>query len=111
MGFFDRFQTPSDPTTYTAPKGIPDPDSPRELVLYQYRSCPYCARVLRAVDALDLGEQVQLRDTMREREARQELLQATGTSQVPCLFVDGVPFHESADIVDWLQAYKVRGVA
>ena len=32
-------------------------------------------------------------------------------TQVPCLFIDGVPFHESADIVAWLQAYAVRGGA
>ena len=54
---------------------------------------------------------VQMRDTRTEPGARAELLRRTGRTQVPCLFVDDVPFFESADIVDWLAAYAVRGGA
>lgn len=86
---------------------IPSPDARRSLVLYKYDSCPFCFRVARAIRELSLD--VPTRDTLVEPGAREELIAATGRSQVPCLFIDGVPLLESADIIAWLRDYAVQG--
>jgi glutaredoxin 3 len=84
----------------------PTPDRDRALVLYKYDTCPYCQRVFRKIAALGLS--VPTRDVNTEAGARQELFEATRRSQVPCLFIDGVPLFESADIMEWLEAYAAR---
>jgi len=89
-----------------APTHVPSPDQERELVLYGRRSCPYCVRVYRELERLELT--VELRDTSGGSSHRQVLIQQTGRSQVPCLFIDGEALFESADIVAWLRAYKAR---
>lgn len=66
-----------------------------ELTLYGYPQCPYCARVLRAIEELDL--EVPLRNTMQEPQHRSELLEATGRGTVPVLRIEG------PDGVDWLR--------
>lgn len=111
MGWFDFVGgKAADPAAYAAPAGIPSPDQKRTLALYKFDACPYCDRVLRALRRLgDLD--VELRDTMREPEHRRGLIERTGRTQVPCLIIDDVPFHESADIVAWLEAYAIRGGA
>lgn len=98
-----------DAATYVAPDRIPSPDAPRDLVLYKYDSCPWCRRVFRVLDRT--GVQVELRDTRVDPANREALEAATGRTQVPCMFIDGVPFFESADISKWLLAYAVRGGA
>ena len=45
-------------------------------------------------------------DVRESTEVRAALLEATGRTQVPCLFVDGVPLLESLDIIDWLTRYR-----
>lgn len=87
---------------------VPAPDRDRALALFEYPSCPYCQRVLRRLGPLGLTDAVTLRDVHREDGAMAELVAATGGTQVPCLVVDGVPLLESADIVDWLEAYAAR---
>ena len=98
--------TPGIPPNRATPT-IPSPDLRRALVLYKYDSCPFCYRVARAIR--ELGLDVPTRDTLMERGARDELIAATGMSQVPCLFIDGVPLLESADIVAWLRDYADQG--
>jgi glutaredoxin len=92
----------------SVPSSVPAPDRERELVLFKFDSCPYCRRVQVHVEALGLGDQVKQRDTLMDPEARAELAAATGRTQVPCLFVDGEPLFESADINAWLDAYARR---
>lgn len=94
--------TPASPVMPTSPPS-PDRRPNHTLVLYKFDSCPYCRRVQRVLDQLDL--EVELRDTRENPEHRRALRQQTGRTQVPCLFIDGEPMFESADIVDWLQAY------
>ncbi len=86
------------------PEHAPPPDQLRQLVLYKYDTCPYCVRVIRIVEQLEL--KLEYRDTIRDRGVREELRSATGRGTVPCLFIDGQPLFESADIVAWLQAYS-----
>ena len=71
------------------------------LILYHFEACPYCAKVRAAVK--ELGVDLEMRDTREEDKCRDELLELTGRTQVPCLVIDGKPMHESDDIVDWLR--------
>jgi glutaredoxin 3 len=93
----------------SVPDHVPAPDRTRELALYKYDACPFCQRVMRRID--QLGLEVEERDTMLTPKHRQDLREATGRTQVPCLFVDGEPLFESADINAWLEAYAKRGAA
>lgn len=95
-----------DAASYEAPDGIPSPDQERSLELFKYDSCGYCMRVMRVIDAT--GVSVDYRDTRGDPEAKQELWDKTGRTQVPCLFIDGVPLFESKEISHWLQAYAER---
>ena len=90
----------------SVPSGVPAPDQDRELVLYKYDACPFCYRVQSGIDSLGLD--VPMRDTRAEPGARDELYEKTGRTQVPCLFIDGQPLFESADILVWLEAYTKR---
>lgn len=85
------------------PRGAPSPDTRRSLALYETAACPYCYRVDRAIARL--GLEVERRDLNRDPAHRKALHAATGRTTVPCLFIDGVPLFESADIVTWLEAY------
>ncbi len=76
------------------------------LALYQYNSCPYCARVRSAFE--ELGLEIELRDTIAERERALEVVRATGRSTVPVLRIeeeDGTVrwMPESRDIVAYLR--------
>jgi len=108
MSIFDRFfgrgaPTPARSAPRPPPRPLLKPDgTPYELALYGYESCPYCRRVERTL--AQLGIEVERRNTMRDRRHRDDLIDATGRGTVPCLFIDGAPMHESADIIRWLRA-------
>ena len=74
-----------------------------QLELYYYPECPYCQKVLRAIDALQAGGSIKLKDIHKDEAAHQTLVSVGGKQQVPCLFIDGSPLYESGDIVDWLE--------
>lgn len=73
-----------------------------DLSLYHFDSCPYCARVRRAVK--DLGLEVELKDTQRDPAAQAELVAATGRQTVPVLRIEAedVWMPESSDIIRFL---------
>ena len=85
---------------------VPPPVPPRRLALYKYDACPFCRRVQLALDDLEL--EVEMRDVLFEPKHRTELMNRTGRTQVPCLFIDDEPLFESADIVDWLTSYAAN---
>jgi glutaredoxin 3 len=105
-----KSSSPSVSTPTTAPTSRPEPVQPaqpvarpeHELVLYKYDSCPYCRRVMRIVDKLGLQGTIEYRDTRTDQKWRSNLIERTGRTQVPCLFIDGVAMFESAEIGDWL---------
>ena len=75
------------------------------LSLYGYPQCPFCARVLRAIEELDLD--VPLRNTLQDPAHRQALVEATGRGTVPVLRIEGAEddvqwLPESADIIRYL---------
>lgn len=72
------------------------------LELYVLDGCPFCARVLRHMKAH--GIELPVKSVSRDPEARAYLIERGGKLQAPCLFIDGKPLYESADIIDWLDA-------
>jgi glutathione S-transferase len=82
-----------------------EPENP-SLSLYEYSSCPYCARVRSFLGSL--GETVEFRDVSRDRSHLEDLVRATGSQMVPCLRVEPNEgevrwVHESADIIEYLR--------
>ena len=80
--------------------------STRNLVLYQFRMCPFSVKVRRAVKRLSLN--IETRDALREESSREELLQGGGKIKVPCLRItdeqgDATWMYESSAIIAYLQ--------
>lgn len=76
------------------------------LALYQFRTCPFCIRVRRAIRRLALD--IELRDAQFDPDAREQLLNGGGQVQVPCLRItetDGTVrwLYESDAIVEYLE--------
>jgi glutathione S-transferase len=74
-----------------------------DLELYELQSCPYCAKVRRALDELDL--EYESHAVPRKRTQREEVQDVSGQYGVPVLVdetngVRGMP--ESDDIVAYL---------
>lgn len=81
------------------------------LSLYEFTSCPYCARVRNFL--AESGETVELRDVADERSHLMELIRATGSQMVPCLRIEEPEgevrwMHESSDIIDYLKQHFAR---
>ena len=74
---------------------------PKQYTLYQFPECPFCQLVLREIDKL--GIDIPLKNTRLDSTAKQELIDLTGRTQVPCLVIDGEPMLESMDIVAYLR--------
>lgn len=60
--------------------------------------------VLRKIDSL--GVKVNYKDIIKETANREKLQSDTGRSTVPCLYINGEPMFESADIMEWLEKNK-----
>lgn len=74
-------------------------------LLYYKKSCPFCQKVLRFMEANHL--------TMDTRETTQpgnqnDLIRIGGKKQVPCLVINGKPLYESDDIVAYLRENFVK---
>ncbi len=75
------------------------------LSLYGYPQCPYCARVLHAIESLGLA--IPLRNTMQDGDHRDVVVAALGRGTVPVLRIEGGEgevewMPESAEIVRYL---------
>ena len=71
-------------------------------LLYYKKSCPFCQKVLRFMEANHL--------TMDTRETTQpgnqnDLIRIGGKKQVPCLVINGKPLYESDDIITYLSTH------
>ncbi|HHU92987.1 MAG TPA: glutaredoxin [Halanaerobiaceae bacterium] len=75
----------------------------KELILYYFPQCPYCKKVLNFIEKNNLNNSFILKNIREDPEARKELISIGGKEQVPCLFIDGNPLYESADIINWLE--------
>lgn len=98
----------------TTPKGIVRPAEKqqqvdlqcRDLVVYQFKTCPYCIKVRRAMRSLSLG--IELRDAQKNPQHREALLQGGGQIKVPCLRITDAQgssrwMYESDDIILYLR--------
>lgn len=79
-----------------------------QLALYQFPACPFCQRVLRTIEALDL--EVELRDIRQAHHHFEALVQARGRATVPVLLIASANgterwMAESADIVRYLESH------
>lgn len=86
---------------------------PDQYVLYQYDTCPFCARVRRFLEAE--GIDLPMKDTMRDPAAFRELLMGGGRATVPCLRIEDDTgafrwLYESNDIMEYL-AGRTHGQA
>jgi len=74
--------------------------------LYYYDSCPFCARVVRSLNKVNV--EVELRNVMTDSAHRSALQQATKRTTVPCLRIDSGTnskwMFESMDIMRFLQS-------
>ena len=98
----------------TTPKGIQRPQEEQQkidaevsnLVLYQFKTCPFCIKVKRHNKRLSLN--IETRDAQHNPIYREELLQGGGEIKVPCLKImdkngNESWLYESDDIVQYLQ--------
>ena len=98
----------------TSPRGIvrPEPEQQKvdqqasNLILYQFKTCPFCIKVKRHNKRLSLN--IETRDAQHNPVFRQELLQGGGQIKVPCLKIvdekgNDQWMYESDDIVQYLQ--------
>ena len=74
--------------------------------LYYKKSCPYCQKVLRFMEANHLT--MDTRDTTQPG-SQNDLIRIGGKKQVPCLIVNGKPLYESDDIIAYLRDSFVEG--
>jgi len=80
--------------------------SSNDLVLYQFKMCPFCVKARRAIKRLSLN--IETRDALREESSRKELLTGGGKIKAPCLGIaddERRPtwMYESSDIIMYLQ--------
>jgi len=78
----------------------------QEIVLYIKSSCPYCKKVLHALNQME--KSVKVIDISNNDELTNELISRGGKKQVPCIFIDGESKYESSDIIKWLLENKHR---
>ena len=86
--------------------------SSTNLVLYQFKMCPYCVKARRAIKRLSL--KIETRDALRQASSREELLAGGGEIKVPCLRITDDAgkttwMYESSDIVAYLQERFAAG--
>ena len=78
----------------------------RNLVMYQFLTCPFCIRTRRTIRRLALN--IETRDALRHAPSRRQLLEGGGQVRVPCLRITDAQgrhewMYESADIIRYLQ--------
>ena len=58
----------------------------RQLVLYQFKTCPFCIKVRREIKRLSLP--IEIRDAQKNQQNRADLLNGGGQVKVPCLQIE-----------------------
>ena len=98
----------------STPKGIVRPAEQQQqvdlqcadLALYQFKTCPFCVKVRRAMRGLSLN--VELRDAQHDPIHRAALLQGGGQIKTPCLKITDAQgniqwMYESDEIIRYLR--------
>lgn len=87
----------------------PTPDGEPALTVYRLQACPFCERVIRVLDDLDLPYRSRFVEPLHsERDAVKRLV---GARTVPAIVDEntGVTMAESANIVSYLEATYGEG--
>jgi glutaredoxin len=79
----------------------------QSLALYQFNTCPFCIKVRQEMRRLSLP--IEQRDAQHHAAHRDELLQGSGATKVPCLKITDANGHtqwlqDSTAIVSYLRA-------
>ena len=103
--FFDWLFTPRGIKRDKAAQAVID-DQTRALTLYQYKACPFCVKVRRAMKRHSLN--IETRDVKRSASAREELLSGGKNLKVPCLHIQQRSeqdqwLYESSAIISYLE--------
>jgi glutathione S-transferase len=74
------------------------------ITLYRLQACPFCERVVRTLDELDLAYRSRFVEPMHSR--RNVVKRLTGARTVPAIADEetGVTMSESGNIVDYLES-------
>jgi len=76
-----------------------------QLALYQFRLCPFCVKVRRAIRRLGLN--IETRDALNDPQHKDALISGGGEYKVPCLAIqeNGQTrwLYESSDIIAYLE--------
>jgi len=104
--FFDRVFTPKGIKRDAEEQSKIDQQT-AALSLYQYKACPFCVKVRRAMKRYTLN--IETRDAKRSETSRKELLQGGGKVKVPCLRVEEKNgdirwIYESSEIIGFLES-------
>ena len=103
--FFDWITTPKSIKRHPKEQSRIDSQC-QSLTLYQFKACPFCVKVRRAMKRQSLP--ILTRDAKRCDRARDELVQGGGRLKVPCLKITDTQgqatwLYESADIIQYLE--------
>lgn len=82
MHVWEFLTTPKGVAREASAQQIVDAQS-RNLVLYQFKTCPFCIKVRREINRLSLT--IEMRDAQKNPQHRADLLQGGGQIKVPCL--------------------------
>ncbi len=82
------------------------------LSLYQYKACPFCVKVRRAMKRNSLN--IHTHDAKRSESSRKELIEGGGKLKVPCLRVEDKNgdvrwIYESSSIIGFLENGLANG--
>jgi len=91
----ERLTNPEDVQRDTAAQAAVDQQC-QSLALYQFNTCPFCIKVRQEMRRLSLP--IEKRDAQHNAANREELLQSSGATKVPCLKIT-----EANGETRWLQ--------
>ncbi|WP_416307246.1 glutaredoxin family protein [Neptunicella sp. SCSIO 80796] len=102
--FFDWLFTPKSVKRSEAEQARIDRQT-RQLSLYQFKACPFCVKVRRAMKRYGLN--IETCDAKGHISYRNELLTEGGKLKVPCLRIEEGEsirwMYESSDIIQYLE--------
>ncbi|SEH38164.1 Glutaredoxin [Halopenitus malekzadehii] len=87
------------------------PDQTTDITLYRLQACPFCERVVRTLDELDLSYRSRFIEPMHSE--RNVVKRVSGARTVPAIVDEttGVTMSESANIVEYLETTYSEGGA
>lgn len=76
--------------------------------LFHRQACPYSKKVRDYIENHGLRQSIEYRDIGEDPIAAEELAEAVGKTQVPCLMFEGKPMLESDEIIHYLDKNFVQ---